>query len=178
MQNEEQILSKTKSWIDTFIIGENICPFAKHIPKEKLQLILDSSDTMLGVLEQMSKTWTTLKANRGIETSIIIYPSASQDFEEFLDWYYACDQLLEDMDLRSDFQLVAFHPRFLFDNAEESDAANYTNRSPYPMIHILREDSVSKAVEGHPDVDSIPARNMEHLRKKDEEYWKGMMSYE
>ncbi len=178
MQNEEHILSRTQSWIDTFIIGENICPFAKHIPREQIQLILDDSDTMLGVLEQMSKTWAELKTNRDIETSIIVYPSASQDFEEFLDWYYACDQLLEDVDLREYFQLVAFHPNFVFDNAKETDAANYTNRSPYPMIHILREDSVSKAIAGHPDMDSIPVRNMEHLRKKDEQYWKGMMSDE
>lgn len=178
MQNEERILSTTLSWIDTFIIGENICPFAKHIPKEQIQLILDTSESMLGVLEQMSATWASLKANQGIETSLIVYPSASLDFEKFLDWYYACDQLLEDMDLRNHFQLVAFHPNFLFDNAEESDAANYTNRSPYPMIHILREDSVSKAVDNHPDVDNIPLRNMEHLRKKDGQHWKDMMSYE
>lgn len=175
MQNEQHILSRTQNWIDAFIIGENICPFAQHIPKKQVQLVLDSSDTMLAVLEQMSAVWATLKANRDIETSIVIYPLASQDFEEFLDWYYACDQLLEDMNMRDDFQLVAFHPEFVFDNAEVSDAANYTNRSPYPMIHILREDSVSKAVAGHPDVDSIPTRNMEHLRKKDVGYWEGFL---
>ena len=171
MQNEQVILSRTQNWIDQFIIGENICPFAKHIPVGKLNLEVNTSDTMLGVLENMAMAWQSLVSDIGIETSIIVYPNASNDFEEFLDWYYACDQLLEDTNQRDTFQLVAFHPLFLFDNAEVDDAANYSNRSPYPMIHILRESSVSKAVDGHPDVDNIPLRNMEHLRKKDVIFW-------
>ncbi len=171
MQNEQVILSRTQKWIDQFIIGENICPFAKHIPESKLHLEVDASDTMLGVLENMAAAWESLRSDSGIETSIIIYPNASNDFEEFLDWYYACDQLLEDTNLRNTFQLVAFHPHFVFDNAEMDDSANYSNRSPYPMIHILREASVSKAVDNHPDVDSIPTRNMEHLRKRDSKFW-------
>lgn len=171
MSNEQQVLSRTQEWIDRFIIGENICPFAKHVTKPKLSLIYDNSETMLGVLENMNVEWQSLLADTDIETSIIVYSNASNDFEEFLDWYYACDQLLEDTDLRDTFQLVAFHPEFLFDNEDSNDAANYTNRSPYPMIHILREESVSKAIDGHPDVDSIPVRNMEHLRKQKVEYW-------
>ena len=171
MQVDKHTLSRTQHWIDTFIIGENICPFAQHIPKPRLKLVHDASDTMLSALENMHKEWQSLLSYKAIETSIIVYSRASQDFEEFLDWYYACDQLLEDTDLRDTFQLVAFHPKFVFDNAKANDAANYTNRSPYPMIHILRESSVTKAVSTHPNVDNIPARNMEHLRKRSTKYW-------
>lgn len=165
------IITSTQAWVDEFIIGENICPFAKHIPTEKLQLKVDSSNQLSTMLEFIAIEMLHLQQNLNIETSLVIYPNGDPDFLNFLDTFYACDQILEDLQLRSVFQLVCFHPKFCFDNAPEEDAANYTNRSPYPMIHILRESSVSKAVEGHPDVDSIPERNMEHLRKQAVSHW-------
>lgn len=171
MQANSAIISSTKTWIDQFIIAKDICPFAKHIPAGKLDLTVDESTALITNLEFLATKLDRLTYDLNIETSLLIYPNADPDFLNFLDLFYACDQLLEDLQLRDTFQLVAFHPAFRFDNAEENDAANYTNRSPYPMVHILRESTVSKAVDMHPDVDSIPNRNIKFLRQKPESYW-------
>ena len=174
MHDDNSIINTTQSWIDQFIIGRNICPFAKHIPTGKLKLEVDNAADLLPILEKISLSFEELKLNSEIETTLIIYPNADKDFLVFLDQFYACDQLLEDLQLRDTFQLVSFHPAFCFDNADTDDAANYTNRSPFPMIHILRESSVTKAVDTHPDVNSIPERNMAYLRNKPSSYWEGM----
>lgn len=171
MRANSTIISSTQAWIDQFIIAKNICPFAKHIPTGKLDLEVDESIRLISNLETLATKLDRLNYDSSIETTLLIYPNADSDFLNFLDLFYACDQLVEDLQLRDTFQLVAFHPAFRFDNADENDAANYTNRSPYPMVHILRESSVSKAVDTHPDVDSIPDRNMKFLRRKSESYW-------
>jgi len=174
MPEDNAVIKITQSWIDKFIIGRSICPFAKHIPRGKLRLEIDSSSTLSTNLENLSIELERLKQNRDIETTLIIYPNADKDFLVFLDLYYACNQLIEDLDLIAEYQLVSFHPTFRFDNENPDDSAHFTNRSPYPMIHILRESSVTKAVDTHPDVDSIPERNMAYLRNKPSSYWEGM----
>ena len=173
---DSAIIDTTKSWVERFIIGLNICPFAQYIPEDQIKYNIDHSTELAHIFNNIQQEWQYLLRHQDIETTLMIYPDASSDFLDFLDDYYACEQRLEDLNLDSTFQLVAFHPQFLFDEATPEDPANFTNRSPYPMIHILRSDSVTKAVDNHPDIESIPVKNMEKLRKESAEYWEKIMS--
>jgi len=168
---DKHIIDTSKSWVQRFIIGLDICPFAQYIPEDKIKYSVDQSTELAHIFNSIQQEWQSLISHKDIETTLVIYPNASTDFLDFLDDYYACEQRLEDLNLDSIFQLVAFHPQFLFDESTPDDPANFTNRSPYPMIHILRSDSVTKAVDNHPDIESIPQKNMEKLRKEGAEYW-------
>jgi len=169
--SKNKILCDTQKWIKEFIIGYDICPFAKSIPKNQLKYIIEPTEDLLQILQNIKQECNNLETNHEIETSLIIYPNVSKDFELFLDDFYACEQLLEDLDLSDIFQLVVFHPKFVFDQSEPNDPANFTNRSPYPMIHILRESSVSKAVDHHPDIENVPLMNMKKLQTRSYEFW-------
>ncbi len=172
MSNDDKvILDATKSWIARFVIGLDICPFAKHVPSTKIRYTIFGKDELLQILENIQMEFQYLLSHKSIETSLIVYPEASQDFNLFLDTYYACEQFMEDLGLDEEFQLVVFHPHFVFDESKADDPANFSNRSPYPMIHILRVASVSKAVASHPDIASIPESNMEKLRMRSYAYW-------
>ena len=175
-KNNEVIIETTKSWVERFIIGLDICPFAQYIPEDQIKYTIDQATELAHIFNNIQQEWQYLLSHPQTETSLVIYPNASSDFLNFLDDYYACEQRLEDLNLESTFQLVAFHPHFLFDEATPDDPANFTNRSPYPMIHILRSDSVSKAVDNHPDIESIPLKNMEMLRKESSAHWRGFLS--
>jgi hypothetical protein len=174
-KNDSVSIATSKTWVERFIIGLDICPFAQYIPEEQIKYREDQATDLATIFNNIQQEWQYLLSHRKVETSLIIYPNASADFLDFLDDYYACEQRLEDLGLDSTFQLVAFHPQFLFDASTPDDPANFTNRSPYPMIHILRSDSVTKAVDDHPDIESIPVKNMEKLRKESVEYWESFL---
>lgn len=101
--------------------------------------------------------------NEAIDSSLLIHPNILRDFMHYNDYLDRCDEILEQLDLIGEFQIASFHPHYQFAGSQEHDAANYTNRSPYPMLHVLREASVTRALERHPDPDSIPAINSRRL---------------
>jgi hypothetical protein len=115
------------------------------------------------VLGEFSKVCNQLIEDETIETSLIILPEHFDDFEQYLDMIDLCEQLLIMENLEGVFQVASFHPQYLFAGSDESDASNYTNRSPFPMIHILREDSLTTAIDKHVDVDSIPENNIKNV---------------
>ena len=165
LQETTDIINITKSWIEKIVIGLNFCPFAAQPFKTNsihYEVVVESNlNTVLG---EFSKVCTLLNDDESIETSLIILPEHFDDFEQYLDLVDLCEQLLIMEDLNGIFQVASFHPQYLFAGSEESDASNYTNRSPYPMIHILREDSLTTAIDKHIDVDSIPENNIKNAR--------------
>ena len=160
--------------MEQFIIGYDICPFARHIPAAQLKYHIDLSNELLHILENIQKECIALQQNQDVETSLLVYPEVNMDFLDFLDIFYACEQLLEDSGLDEEFQLVVFHPAFCYEGAEKNDPSNFTNRSPYPMIHILRVDSVSKAVDQHPNIAIISENNIKKLRGKPANFWENL----
>lgn len=150
-----------KEWIETFVIKHNICPFAKYVFDEnKIGYISESALTF----EDLAVRFLSYLAEMKYDTAFLIYNNQFPDFLEFLDFYYACEAILEDSVYDEQFQIVAFHPDYIFAGEDADDPSNLTNRSPYPMIHILRREDVEKAIDIYGDIDDIPVRNMEYLR--------------
>ncbi|MCX6293809.1 MAG: DUF1415 domain-containing protein [Sphingobacteriales bacterium] len=173
MQSSTDIIDTTKSWIEKIVIGLNFCPFAAQPFKSNsihYEVIAESNLNV--VLGEFSKVCNQLLEDETIETSLIILSEHFDDFEQYLDMIDLCEQLLIMENLEGVFQVASFHPQYLFAGSNESDASNYTNRSPFPMIHILREYSLTTAIDKHIDVDAIPENNIKNARNLGIAYFK------
>lgn len=163
----KEIISRTRQWIADFIIALTICPFA-GLPfrQERIRYVVEPG----GDIEVLIRTLLTECLRlyetpvEDTETTLIIHPQVLQDFADYNDFLALADELLAEAELEGILQIASFHPRYRFADAPDDDPANYTNRSPYPMLHLLREASVSRAVDLYPNVEDIPAENIRRLR--------------
>ena len=121
-------------------------------------------------LEKLSEELQFLDNQADIETTFLIFPEGFANFEAYLDLVEWAEELVEDLDYEGIYQIASFHPEYCFEGAAENDPANYTNRSPYPMLHILREDSITSALEHFPDAEGIPQRNIDFAQSKGLKY--------
>jgi len=164
---QEAIISKTKSWVERVVIGCNFCPFAgKAFIEKKIHFELVQANSIKLQLESVLLELQRLDERSDLETTLILFLDKFSDFESYLDFLSLAEGLLAAHDYEGVYQIASFHPEYIFAGSDEDDPANYTNRSPYPMIHLLREESVSKAVDLYPDVDGIPERNIAFARNK------------
>lgn len=158
--------SATRAWLKSFVIAYNICPFAGHVYEQQLiryAVVLGKDwEKCLGELVNECQF---LDANPDTETTLLILPDALPDFDGYLDFLSIAQQLLLEQGYEGIYQLASFHPHYCFAGNDESDTANYTNRSPFPMLHIIRESSIEQALDHYPDPDSIPRRNIQLTRK-------------
>ena len=171
-------IEQTREWVDRVVIGLNLCPFAKA-PQIKglVRYVLHKgkpSEALLNVLsEQLLYLQTTPPTI--CETILLIHPKALTDFLDYNDFLADADSLLERLGLDGTFQIASFHPDYQFAGSSANDLSNYTNRSPYPMLHILREASIDKALQGYDDpdaaADAIVLRNQETLQKLGKAGW-------
>ena len=164
---EETIINQTINWIQSVVIGCNFCPFAaKALLKKTVRyVVLPSANTKV-VLEKLMQEIYHLDKDEEIETTFIILPENFGDFNAYLDVVQVAEELMEEEDYDGIYQLASFHPQYCFAGEANNDAANYTNRSPYPMLHILREESITNALENFPDPESIPEKNIAFARGK------------
>ncbi len=157
-----QEIEKTKSWIESFVIKLDLCPFAKHpFSKGKIHYAMETSEQ---TEIQMTSFWKEIERlenadPKDISNSILIYPNGLDDFFDYLELLDLCEGLLKLQKVEDLFQIASFHPGYLFEGAKADDVKNFTNRSPYPMIHILRVAEVSAAIEFYDNVDEIPEKN-------------------
>jgi len=164
---EDIVIAQTVAWIKSVVIGCNFCPFAsKVLLKNSIRYVVLFEATMEKVLETLAEEMQYLDKNEETETTLIILPDRFEDFETYLDQVQIAEELLFNLGYEGIYQVASFHPQYLFAGSEESDAANYTNRSPYPMLHFLREESVSKAVDSYPEIDEVPNRNIRYAHEK------------
>ena len=163
MIDPEKITIEVQQWLDEVVIGLGLCPFAQQPVANGLHHIavldVQSINAMLEVL-RIECTRLAEADPKRLETSLLILPYWFDDFLDFNDFMSVANDLLAGNDWSGQFQLASFHPKYQFLGAEPEAASNLTNCSPYPIIHILREDSVTWAVKNHPDVEAIPERNM------------------
>lgn len=166
-QPAELIIEQTKKWVTDVVVGCNFCPFAaREVKKGSIHYeVLENADTEK-VLSAVVLVMQQLNENPDIETTLLILPRSFENFETYLDLIDDSQELLEKEGYEGVYQLASFHPHYLFAGTEDTDAANYTNRSPYPMLHFLREDSVSKAVDSYPDIEEVPNRNIIFANEK------------
>lgn len=165
MSTEAAIIHQTKKWLSTIVIAHNLCPFAKREYElgRIAYKVIEAADVE-SQLRQLISQCEVMDKDETIETSLLIYPKALTDFDDYLDLLGLAMSLITMQGYDGVYQLASFHPDYCFEGAEIDDAANYTNRSPYPMFHILREASVEAAVKAYPDTKNIPKRNIDLTR--------------
>jgi len=171
--NSDEIIDKTKKWISDVVIGCNFCPFAANVVKQKAIFYKVEKNTEMEIcLDSFVYEMGRLDNDPTIETSFLIFPNAFQQFDDYLDLVSLAEKLLKGKGYKGIYQLASFHPLYLFANSDEKDPANYTNRSVYPMLHLLREESIDKALANYKDPESIPVRNINFAREKGLAYMK------
>lgn len=157
----------TRAWIEDVVVGLDLCPFAApSIARGGLRIEVSASTQPEAIARDVVASLSTLQDASGesIESSLLVLPEGLEDFDDYHAFLEVAQRLLEDMQLGETFQIASFHPAYRFADAPEDDPANHSNRSPYPMLHFLREAAVSRALANHPDPEGIPARNVERLR--------------
>ncbi len=166
MTNGTDIVASTRCWVRNVVIGHNFCPFARK-PFEAGEVLVSVSEarTLEDALHDLIAECQRLDAEEAIETTLLVFANAFERFDDFLDLIELGEQLLAMQGYEGVYQLAHFHPDYLFEGADEDDPANYTNRSPWPTLHIIREANLERAVASHPDPESIPKRNVEYARK-------------
>lgn len=165
INDDQRYITQTQNWVRSVIIGHNYCPFAKReVENETVRYQLMHGQTLNQALQAIISECVYLDTNKGTETTLLIYPDGLEQFSSFLDFLTLAEEHLHAQGYEGIYQLASFHPHYCFQGAVETDPANYTNRSPYPMLHLIREASIEKALQHHPDPEAIPERNIEFAR--------------
>lgn len=162
----EAAIAQTQDWLERAVIGLNLCPFAKavHTKNQIHWAVCEAPDApvLLEALEYEIKSLLAL-ADTARATTLLIAPNAFADFLDFNDFMAQADDVLDDLGLVGEIQLASFHPRYQFAGTAPDDITNYTNRAPYPTLHVLRESSIDQAVQSFPDAAAIYETNMRTL---------------
>ncbi|MBB3221806.1 DUF1415 domain-containing protein [Pseudoduganella umbonata] len=167
-------IAATADWLEKAVIGLNLCPFAKavHVKRQIRYVVSDATtpeallETLMDELQRLSDT-----PAEEVDTTLIIHPQVLNDFEDYNEFLDVADAALEDMGLVGELQVASFHPDYQFADTDRNDIGNYTNRSPYPTLHLLREDSVERAVEAFPEAEAIFEKNIETMENLGHEGW-------
>lgn len=167
----------TRRWIERFVIGLNLCPFAAPLFRERgvgrgdtggepLRIAVCAQTRPRAMAEAVLAELELLRATSAQElvTSVLVFSQALRDFDDYLDFLALAEELLYECGLEGSVQIASFHPDYQFDGAQAQDVANFTNRAPYPMLHFLREEAVSLALERYPEPEQIPQRNIDRLQ--------------
>lgn len=172
------LVEETRRWVDRAVIGLNLCPFAKAVQaKGQVRYAVSDAQDAEAVLTDLEDELMLISTAdpQAIDTTLLILPEALHDFYEFNDFGELSDRLLKRMRLVGTIQVATFHPAFQFADTEPDDIENYTNRSPYPILHLLREDSIDRAVEAFPEPEAIYEKNIETVRALGHEGWRTLM---
>jgi uncharacterized protein len=171
MITAEKVVEQTKSWITNVVIGCNFCPFAaREVKRGSVHYTVEWATDVKTCLQTFLLECDRLDKNENIETTFVILPKAVPHFNEYLHLVSMAEKLVKKSGYEGIYQVASFHPLYSFGGAPAKDAANYTNRSIYPMLHLLREDSIEKVLERYPDPEGIPERNIAFARTKGETY--------
>lgn len=170
----ETIVAETREWLRKAVIGLNLCPFANAVHvRNQIRYAVSQAETPEELLADLVSELRLLEAAdpEDIDTTLLIHPKVLGDFLAYNDFLDVADDALEELGLVGEIQIASFHPRYQFADSGPEDIENFTNRSPYPMLHLLREASVERAVEAVPDPSEIYERNMETLRRLGRAGW-------
>ena len=164
--SEGSIIQATQKWVEDVVVGYNLCPFAKReLVRNRVRFVVSEADNEDSLLQALHSELLRLEDEPENETTVLIHPHLKQDFGLYNEFLDAADGLLTYLDMEGVYQIASFHPDYQFADTTPDAAENYTNRSPFPMLHLLREASLEAAIDSHPDVDGIPPRNIELMNK-------------
>ena len=167
-----------RRWLERAVIGLNLCPFAKAVyAKQQVRIVVSDASTERALLEQLGEEMALLRDTPAeeIDTTLLAHPQVLQDFLDYNDFLDDADALVEAMDLDGVLQVASFHPHYQFAGTEPGDADNLTNRAPHPILHLLREDSVDRAVAAYPEPDAIVERNLATVRGLGVDGWRKLL---
>jgi hypothetical protein len=173
--DKDDIIAATRSWLEKSVIGLDLCPFAAGPYRDgRIHFRVSDQRTQAGVLEELRSELLELHAMDPLqrETSLLICPHALANFLEYNDFLELCEAAVTDLGLEGELQIASFHPRYQFADTQPEDIENYTNRSPYPMLHLLREASVERAIAAAGDTEEIYRRNIRTLRELGHAGWR------
>ncbi len=173
--SDEAVVAATRAWLEKAVIGLNLCPFAKAVHvKRQIRWVVSHAETEEALLEDLLHELQLLAAAdpADIDTTLLIHPRVLGDFLDYNDFLDIADAAVEELGLEGVLQVASFHPHYQFADSDPDDMGNFSNRAPYPTLHLLREDSVDKAVAAFPDADRIYEANIDALRKLGPGGWK------
>jgi uncharacterized protein len=167
-------IADTQRWLERAVIGLNLCPFAKAVHvKSQIHYVVSEAKNIDRLIEDLIDALTTLaQADPDkIDTTLLIHPHVLNDFLDYNDFLEIADRVIAEMKLEGEIQVASFHPQYQFADTEVNDVTNFTNRSPYPTLHLLREASVERAVAAFPEASEIFEKNMVTLRRLGSAGW-------
>lgn len=178
--SDDTVLADTRRWIEKAVIGLNLCPFARAVyVKNQVRIVVSRARHLDAFLDELDRELDLLQSTPAeeIDTTLLVHPTLFPDFEVFNDFMNVVDDVVAEHDLEGVIQVANFHPDFRFEGEPEGDMSHFTNRAPYPTLHLLREDSVERAVESAGgDAEAIVERNIATLRQLGSEGWKALLA--
>ena len=175
--DEADVVAAMREWIEKAVIGLNLCPFAKAVyVKNQVRYVVSHAPHLDGLLEDLDRELDFLAAAdpEAVDTTLLIHPTLLPDFLDFNDFMQLAEAALDEHGLDGVIQIASFHPAFQFEGTEPDDLGNYTNRAPYPTLHLLREASIDRAVAAFPEAETIYARNIETLQALGHAGWQAL----
>ena len=175
---DDVVLADTRRWIEKAVIGLNLCPFAKAVyVKNQVRIVVSRARHLDAFLDELDRELDLLRDTppEQVDTTLLVHPTLFPDFEVFNDFLNVVDDVVAEHELEGVIQVAPFHPAFQFEGTAPDDVTNCTNRSPYPTLHLLREDSVERAVASGDDVDTIVERNQARLRALGAQGWQELL---
>lgn len=167
-QEHEAVIAATRHWLTRAVIGLNLCPFAKAVHvKDQIRYAVSAARDREGALLDLERELQRLAEAdpQAVDTTLLILPHALLDFHEYNGALFFAERMLKQLHLEGELQIASFHPEYQFEGTAPDDVENYTNRSPYPILHLLRESSIDRAVEAFPEAETIFERNEALMRK-------------
>ena len=172
---DEEVVAATRAWLERAVIGLNLCPFAKAVHvKKQIRYAVSAAQTPEALLADLIVELRFLQAadSSEIDTTLLMHPRVLEDFLDYNDFLELADAAVAAEGLEGEIQIASFHPRYQFAGTQPEDTENYSNRSPYPTLHLLREASIARAVAVFPEASQIFERNIETLRRLGHEGWR------
>ena len=170
----DEIIAATRKWLERAVIGLNLCPFAKAVhAHNRVRYCVSDAQSTAALLDDLVSELRTLKASDAdeCETTLLIHPYVLTEFIEYNQFLRTAEARVAKLGFAAEFQIASFHPQYQFGDAGPDDIENYTNRSPYPTLHLLRESSIERAVAAFPDAADIYEKNIETLRRLGHAGW-------
>ncbi|HEY3432953.1 MAG TPA: DUF1415 domain-containing protein [Rhodocyclaceae bacterium] len=174
----EEITAATRHWLEKAVIGLNLCPFAKSVHvKKQVRYAVTAAETADELLAELAHEFQLMVDTepKVLDTILLIHPKAMVSFIDYHFFLSECDALLKNEGYEGVFQIASLHPQYEFAGTEPDDIENYTNRSPYPTLHLLREESIDRAVAAFPNAESIYERNIDTMKRLGHEGWRRLM---
>jgi hypothetical protein len=180
--NDEPVLANTRRWLEKAVIGLNLCPFARAVyVKGQVRIVVSRARHLDAFLDQLDAELDLLQSTPAeqIDTTLLVHSTLFPDFLQFNDFLGVVDDVVAEHGLEGVIQVASFHPQFQFEGSEPDDISNATNRAPYPMLHLLREDSVERAVASDAgDAQAIVERNIATLQALGHQGWQRLLAHD